>query len=256
MSDAAPGLAVGSDTGIDVSLAVAGPGARAYAFVVDWHIRLVLALAWFVVSALLVNGAWTLRPSHTHPTAWLGAVVAPSLALYFLYHLVLESLMHGRTPGKRVAGVRIATRDGATPSGGSLLIRNVFRIIDSLPLCYCVGLACTMLTREHLRIGDMAAGTLLVYDGSAARLPAELALREAASRFDPSHPGSASRLDAVGAEVVSELLERWETLSPAARVTLARAALARYAGIEPATGTPELTLRAQLEQLLRGVRWP
>jgi uncharacterized RDD family membrane protein YckC len=245
MSGAAPDLSVASDTGIDVSLAVAGPGARAYAFVIDWHIRLVLALGWFAVSALIVNGEWTLQPALSHPAVWFGVVVAPTLALYLLYHLVLEPLMHGRTPGKRLAGVRIATRDGAIPSGGALVIRNVFRIIDSLPLCYCLGLLCTILTREHVRIGDMAAGTLLVYDGSAAQLPAAIA-----------NPDGARRLDARAAEIVGELLERWETLSPSARAALARAALARFGGDGAAEAVPEPMLRAHLERLLHGVRAP
>jgi uncharacterized RDD family membrane protein YckC len=245
MSDAAPGLAVGSDTGIDVSLAVAGPGARAYAFVIDWHIRLVLALAWFVVSALLVNGAWTLQPSAARPGAWFGIVVTPALALYFLYHYVLEPLMHGRTPGKRLAGVRITARDGTAPSAAALLTRNVFRIVDCLPVCYCLGLMCTLLTREHLRIGDMAAGTLLVYEGSQARPPPELAA------------GSAPRLDAAAAEVVSELLERWEVLAPSARMALARQALARYGSAGPGTEhEDEPALRGQLERLLNGVQRP
>ena len=245
MSEAAPGLAVGSDTGIDVSLAVAGPGARAYAFVVDWHIRLVLALAWFVVSALLLNGAWTLQPPVARPGAWFGVVLAPALALYFLYHYVLEPLMHGRTPGKRLAGVRIVARDGTTPSAAVLLTRNVFRVVDCLPLCYCLGLMCTLLTREHVRIGDMAAGTLLVYEGSQARLPPQLAA------------SSAPRLDAAAAEVVSELLERWQALSPSARTALARQALARYGGTGPvADSVDELALRTQLERLLNGERRP
>jgi uncharacterized RDD family membrane protein YckC len=245
MSGAAPDLSVASDTGIDVSLAVAGPGARAYAFVIDWHIRLVLALGWFALSAVAVNGAWTLQPPAGRPAVWFGVVVAPTLALYFLYHLVLEPLMHGRTPGKRLAGVRIATRDGATPAGGALIMRNVFRVIDSLPLCYCLGLLCTILTREHVRIGDMAAGTLLVYDGSAVRLPPELA-----------NPAATRRLDAQATENVGELLERWETLAPQARLALARAALARYAGGTIGDALPEPALRAQLEQLLHGVRQP
>jgi uncharacterized RDD family membrane protein YckC len=244
---AAPGLTVGSDTGIDVSLAVAGPGARAYAFVVDWHIRVVLALAWFALSALLVNGAWSLRPATDKQGLWLGLVVLPSLALYFLYHYVLEPLMHGRTPGKRLAGVRIAARDGTTPSAGALLTRNVFRIIDCLPACYCLGLMCTLLTREHVRVGDMAAGTLLVYEHSAAGPPLELAA--------PS--GAAPHLDAAGAEVVTELLARWQTLAPSARTTLARQALGRYgATASSAEQMDEPTLRGQLERLLHGVRQP
>src|SRR5438045_9706160 len=71
-----------SVTGIDVSLPVAGPGARAYAFLVDWHIRLIVALAWFVVGALLYNGRPSLAPPLSNDARWFGTVVAPALAIY------------------------------------------------------------------------------------------------------------------------------------------------------------------------------
>lgn len=247
MIEGAADLIVESDTGVEVSLAVAGPGARAYAFVIDWHIRLLLALAWFVVSAVIVNGKFSLTPPAGHPARWFGGVVAPTLGLYFLYHYVLELLMHGRTPGKRMAGVRIVARDGATSSSGALLTRNVFRVIDCLPVGYCVGLVAICLTREHVRIGDMAAGTLLVYEKSSTLLPAL------------PQPGSAAgRLDPAATEIIGELLERWPSLEPQARAALAQQALARYGTAAPASAgsTDEKALHAQLEELLRGVRWP
>src|SRR5205807_1315286 len=92
-------LTVDSVTGIDVSLPVAGPGARAYAFLLDWHIRLIVALAWFVVGALLYNGRPSLAPPLSNDARWFGTVVAPALAIYFLYHCVLELAMRGSTPG-------------------------------------------------------------------------------------------------------------------------------------------------------------
>jgi hypothetical protein len=176
-------------------------------------------------------------------------VVAPALAIYFLYHYVLEPVMHGHTPGKRMAGVRIAARDGGTPTAGALLTRNVFRLLDSLPVFYGVGLAATMSTRDHLRIGDMAAGTLLVYERADALLPPRLAQLRA------DRP-----LDAVGAELIGELLERWPTLGVEARTQLARRALARFAAPTSATavevagkpGDDDAGLHAQLETLLRG----
>ncbi|HJX20655.1 MAG TPA: RDD family protein, partial [Steroidobacteraceae bacterium] len=104
MSEVAPGLVVDSVTGIDVSLPVAGPGARAYAFLVDWHIRVILALGWFVLGALLYNGRFTLAPPLGNDARWFGAVVTPALAIYFLYHHAVELAMRGSTPGKRMAG--------------------------------------------------------------------------------------------------------------------------------------------------------
>src|ERR1700758_2718480 len=211
MSGATRDLSVGSVTGIDVSLPVAGPGARAYAFLVDWHIRVIVALAWFVLGALLYNRTLSLAPPLAIDARWSAGVLAPALAIYFLYHYVLELAMRGSTPGKRMAGVRLVARDGGAPSAGACLPRKVFRLIDSLPLCYAVGLISVVMTRDHLRIGDMAAGTLLVFERAEARLPASVS----------GAPGT-GRLDAAGAEIVAELLERWSTLSADARVRLAR----------------------------------
>ena len=134
MTDPPPGLTVDSVTGIEVSLAVAGPGARSYAFIIDWHIRLTLALAWYVVATLICNGGLSLAAPVTHEQRWFALAVLPAFAIYFLYHLVVEVALHGRTPGKRRAGIRVVTRSGGPPGPGALLVRNVFRLIDSLPV--------------------------------------------------------------------------------------------------------------------------
>jgi uncharacterized RDD family membrane protein YckC len=231
------GLSVDSVTGIDVSLPIAGPGARALAFLVDWHIRLVLALAWFVAAAVVYNGRLSLAPPLTNDARWFGTVVAPALAIYALYHYAVELAMRGTTPGKRMAGVRIVARDGGVPGAAALLVRNVFRLIDSLPVFYGVGLVAAVATREHLRIGDMAAGTLLIYDSAGAALTTPLSLAD-----------SAGRLDARGAELIAELLERWATLDREARVRLARQLLARY-GADAGAVTDEAALAAALVRL-------
>jgi len=242
VSGSAPDLNIESDTGIDVSLPVAGPGARAYAFLLDWHVRVILALAWYVIAAVIFNGGLRLRPPLTTSARWFIWVLAPALVIYFLYHYVLEAAMHGRTPGKRIAGVRIVARHGGMPSIGALLTRNAFRLIDSLPAFYGVGLATTMATRDHLRIGDMAAGTLLVYERAGTPPPLMAELRA-------DRP-----LDAVGAELIGELLERWPTLGVEARAQLARRALARFAAADAAgkSGDDDSGLHAQLQALLRG----
>jgi uncharacterized RDD family membrane protein YckC len=232
-------LVVDSVTGVDVALPVAGPGARSYAFLVDWHIRAILAVAWYVVAALTYNGRLSLSAPLNPDAGWFVFVLTPPAAIYFLYHYILEIAMHGRTPGKRMAGVHIVTRDGGAPTVGALLTRNVFRLVDSLPLFYGVGLAAAMLTRDHVRVGDMAAGTLLVYDRADATLL--------------EHVNSASlgeKLDPASAEIVNELLARWSTLHAGARHRLAREVLSRYDGATSADD--DAALRMGLERLARG----
>ena len=72
--------------------------------------------------------------------------------------------MSGRTPGKRLAGVRVLTPEGLVPTTGALLTRNVFRIIDSMPLLYVVGLLFVFFSKRHLRLGDLAAGTVIAME--------------------------------------------------------------------------------------------
>src|SRR5687767_4271649 len=144
---AAPQVTLQSITGVDVELRIAGAGSRSYAFVIDWHIRFVLALAWLVVGSLLyagrialVDDAWT-----SLERDYLLAVLLPMAIIFFGYHPILEFAMRGSTPGKRMAGVRIVTRTGDIPGPGALLLRNVFRLIDSMPFgIYVVGLVTAM----------------------------------------------------------------------------------------------------------------
>ena len=236
-----PGLVLDSDTGIDVSPQIAGPGARALAFVTDWNIRVIMAVAWWVTAALVVNGALSFRPPVEESASWYGFVLLPAFAIYFLYHPVLETALRGRTPGKRRAGIRIVSRDGSAPGVGALLLRNVFRLVDSLPMFYGVGLIFILVTKDSVRCGDIAAGTLLVYERAAT--DAELLLSAA------QRTGS---LDAVGAEIASDLLQRWQSLVPEARVRLARALLQRYQGANADPGdADDLTWRARVERLAR-----
>jgi len=233
-----PDLVVDSVTGVDVALPVAGPGARSFAFLIDWHVRTILSVAWYVVAALIYNRAWRISAPLNPGSAWFVLVVAPPAAIYFLYHPAWEVASRGRTPGKRMAGVQIVGRSGGAPSVAALLIRNVFRLIDSFPLAYAVGLITTMVTRNHVRIGDLAGGTLLVYTRTDAVLV----------NYPGEHSGS-DALDPTSAEVLIELLQRWSRLDGAARRRIARQLLGESA---PVTANDDAALREQLERLAAG----
>ena len=232
-------VSVQSATGVDLTLAIAGPGSRTYAFVIDWHIRLLLGGAWL----LLAGFALSLNLNPRSPDALLSLL--PAAVIYFLYHPIVEVALRGRTPGKRMAGVTLVNRNGGTPSTPALLIRNVFRLIDCLPAFYVVGLVCCFVTSNRVRIGDMAAGTLLVLDDSAAsKSLARLETLAAASRLP---------LDAL--ELVDQVLERWPHLEIGKRRQIACQLLAR---LEPGrdvaqlSSLPDEVLHARLTALLDG----
>lgn len=144
-------------TGAEADLPIAGLGGRSYAFLLDWHIRVVAGLAWYAAATWILQRDFI--PAMDAVFWW--AILCPCLAIYLLYHAVFE-ILTGSTPGKRLAGIRIVDRNGGAPGIGALVVRNVLRPIDSF-VFYAVGLASVLLTRQALRIGDLAAGTLLTY---------------------------------------------------------------------------------------------
>ena len=229
-------LAVRSVTGVDMTLTLAGPGSRSYAFVIDWHIRLLLAVAWLLLTVGL--GHMKTRMG-THEALFTSL---PASIIYFLYHPILEVALRGRTPGKRMARVRITNRQGGSPSTLALLIRNVFRVVDSLPIAYVIGLITCIATRHHVRIGDMAAGTLLVVD----RTEDEQAL----TRLEPL--AGASQLPLETLELVDQILERWDSLEPKYRARIAWSLLARVAPIgDESQPQSEQQLHARLKALVK-----
>jgi uncharacterized membrane protein SpoIIM required for sporulation/uncharacterized RDD family membrane protein YckC len=161
---APPTLAVPSATGVDATIVLAGPGARAMAFMIDWLLRTALSLLFMLLASLVLLGNTSFSVDPDESATWFLGGVAPAMAIYFLYHLVLEPLMSGRTPGKRMIGLRVLTLEGQVPTTSALVIRNVFRLVDSMPVGYVVGLLFVLFGKRHLRLGDIAAGTVLAVE--------------------------------------------------------------------------------------------
>jgi uncharacterized membrane protein SpoIIM required for sporulation/uncharacterized RDD family membrane protein YckC len=159
-----PTLAVPSATGVDASIVLAGPGARAMAFLVDFLLRSALSILYMLLASLILLGNMSFNVGPDDTTTWLLVGVVPATIIYFLYHVILEPLMSGRTPGKRMAGLRVLTLDGRVPTTSALIVRNVFRLIDSMPVGYVVGLLFVFFGKRHLRLGDLAAGTVLAVE--------------------------------------------------------------------------------------------
>jgi uncharacterized RDD family membrane protein YckC len=136
---------------VEIHLEPAGLGRRFIALVVD--LVLVTAVASFAVS---LGRAWL-------PGA-LGTL-AVALALLILswgYHVYFEVRHQGRSPGKRVAGIRVVDDRGLPLSVEQAFVRNAVRVLDALPFGYGLGAAACLLDRHSRRLGDLAAGTLVV----------------------------------------------------------------------------------------------
>jgi uncharacterized RDD family membrane protein YckC len=232
-------LTLGSATGVDLDLKIAGPGSRSYAFVIDWHVRFLLACTWLLIAVYLfhVNLGSPLAP------AALGAEV-PAAAIYFLYHPIIEVIMRGRSPGKRIAGLVLVDQNGGTPGTAAILIRNVFRLIDSLPAFYLVGLVSCFITERRVRIGDIAAGTLLIIEDAEAQ--------ESLARIQALAAGSSLPLPTL--ELLDQVIDRWAGLEEDKRIEFGRKLIVRIGGVDPASlaALTDDQLLARLQRLRGG----
>jgi hypothetical protein len=80
------------------------------------------------------------------------------------YFTLFEAFWNGRTPGKRVARIRVIQRSGRSIGLVESMARNLVRYVDQLPFFYGVGVIAMFVNKQHQRLGDLAAGTLVVRD--------------------------------------------------------------------------------------------
>ncbi len=93
------------------------------------------------------------------------------LVIVFAYYIGFE-LASRATPGKHVMGLRVTSMNAEPLSAGRIVLRNVLRVVDGLPFLYLVGLITIAVSKNHQRVGDMAAATVVssVATQSAAQM--------------------------------------------------------------------------------------
>jgi len=159
-------LSVETPESVAFAYRLAGLGSRGFALIIDTAIIGVFS----AVEALLALGVY-LGLSAASPRLGETAgpwVVGALIVLIFLttwgYFIVGEVFGNGRTWGKRWMGLRVVRDDGSRVGAGDSIIRNLLRLADILPGNYAVGMFSILFTRQHKRLGDMAAGTVVIRD--------------------------------------------------------------------------------------------
>jgi uncharacterized RDD family membrane protein YckC len=156
-------LTIATPEGVDLDLVLAGLGSRFLARAVDTLVQVggILALL------LVTGGAATLSDD---ADGWVAAVAIVALFLVlFAYDAAFEALDSGRTPGKRAAGIRVVGMRGEPIGFVTAAIRNIVRIVDFLPLLYLTGTLFIVASSRNQRLGDLAAGTLVVRERFGGR---------------------------------------------------------------------------------------
>ena len=162
---------------VELDLPLAGPTTRILAFAIDWVVMLVLQIAiWLGLLVLLpALVEHLLRPvlrmmREERPTGWTAepflVLLAAAFVLQFLvelgYFVFLETATAGQSLGKRLLKLRVVRDDGFPITVRHSLVRNLLRAVDGLPWSYVVGFVAMVVSDQVKRLGDVAAGTLVV----------------------------------------------------------------------------------------------
>lgn len=150
-------LSVETPEQIEINYQKAGIGSRFYAALLD---TLLLVLILFI--GAYVNFNFIVQLGDVFGK-WLGALGGIIIfALFWGYYIVFEITTNGQSPGKRVLGLRVIKEGGYPISFADSAIRNLVRVVDFLPICYGAGLFVMLINKDWQRLGDLAAGTLVV----------------------------------------------------------------------------------------------
>lgn len=197
---------------------LAGIGSRFLAIALD---TLLQAAATWVVGIVLIALAIPFSFWFKSSGLWAIAImIFVIFAIYVGYFAFFEALWNGQTPGKRWTHLRVIKDTGRPISAYDAILRNLLRTADWLPTLYAAGIITMIVSRENKRIGDYAAGTVVVHEKplqavdfiwNASTAPAlAVAL------------GSPAQLNMDELQLIETFLERRGSLAPDVRWSMAR----------------------------------
>src|SRR2546427_6787080 len=206
---------------VERRLELAGVGSRTAAVALD---SLILN-AVLLLTAIVLSSIFSLD---SVAGGWASALLI--LLFYFaqiLYFVLLEGFWGGRTIGKRALGIRVVMDTGRAVTLGAVAVRNLLRVIDFLfPLApFIPGILLVLLTKSHKRLGDMAAGTIVVRDR-----PIDHALAAIAAAAAVEEPVEAGPPDLTEDEfrLLDRFLARLADLAPEVQLRLAQEMAHRF----------------------------
>jgi uncharacterized RDD family membrane protein YckC len=150
---------------VEVRLTPAGLGSRSLAAGID--------LALILVTASFVGGMLV----YSIPVAGLGvaAAITAAFVIQWGWHVYFETRQEGRSPGKRLMGLRVVDGRGLPIGLAQSFVRTVMRVLDSLPILYGLGALVCQVDRHRRRLGDLMADTLVIREGRTFMPAASLA---------------------------------------------------------------------------------
>jgi uncharacterized RDD family membrane protein YckC len=143
---------------------IAGIGSRFLASLLDTLIVGLLQIVILIVLTLVIR-MFDGSAFSGQISAWVYAIFGLVAAIFYWgYYVFFEMLWNGQSPGKRWVGLRVIRSDGTPITLSEALIRNLARLVDFLPAAYGIGIVTMFIDKQSRRLGDLAAGTLVVQD--------------------------------------------------------------------------------------------
>ncbi len=174
--------------GVELSLAVAGVISRSLAFIIDLLIR------WAAIAAIASFLGFMGNFGQ-------GLILIIAFLLEWFYPVLFEVFNHGQTIGKRAMGIMVVNDDGTPIDWSSSIVRNLLRFADFLPAFFGFGVLSMLINKDFKRLGDLAAGTLVVHkskitqatqkleqEATAPKIPLTLAEQSAIISFAERSP--------------------------------------------------------------------
>lgn len=225
---------------VGLSLPVAGIGSRTAAYGVDAALLLFFWISVYFVFSLAADVLDAVRGLSGLMQTLL---VLTLFASHWGYWTVCEVLWNGQSPGKRFVGIRVVRDDGSPVGFFESAVRNLLRVVDFLPALYGVGIVTMLSTRDGRRLGDLAAGTLLIRE---ERFDLDRYTTRPESSAGTGAAANAVTLSTADTELILAFLERAPGLEPAARSRLAESLVRRFSapGTIPDASDHEAYLRS------------
>jgi len=246
-------LEVRTPEGIAFSLLLAGPATRFLA----WGIDVACLMALYTFLGFII--ASVITPVGT----FLGALGADIItALYMVgmfvvrtgYNIAFEWLWRGQTPGKWMLRLRVIDEQGLQLQFSQIVVRNILRFVDALPVLYLVGGAACLISRRAQRLGDFAGNTIVVRTPWPAEPDLDRLDTDKYNSFrDYPHLEARlrQRVSPEQAAVAAQAVARREALDPEARIQLFEEVADHFRAIVPFP--EEATYGLTDEQYVRNV---
>jgi uncharacterized RDD family membrane protein YckC len=196
---------------------LAGIGSRFLAIALD----LLLQIAAYVVLGLIAALVSRVGIVSVMGKQWGFAIlIFAAFVVQFGYFSLFEVFWNGQTPGKRWTQLRVIQDSGRPITAYDAILRNLLRIVDALPSLYAVGIVTMLISKENKRVGDYAAGTVVIHEKPLQGVAAIWNATAAPALSVPVSPSA--QLTADELQLVEAFFERRMSLDPEVRRSMAR----------------------------------